>query len=84
MAELRVTFARSGRTVPWDPRGSLLDLAEAHGVEIPWCCRAGTDRVCVTQIHSGEVEHLPGACVERPDECLPCVARPRTNLVLEA
>lgn len=84
---LQVTFARSGKTVPWDPaKGALLYLAEAAGVPIPYGCAAGRCGVCLTRLVSGEVEHgvepeFPGL---RPGACLPCIDLPRTSIELEA
>jgi len=37
-----VTFSRSGKSIIWDPAaGSLLEFAEAKGVEVDSGCRAG-------------------------------------------
>lgn len=84
---VQVTFARSGKTVPWDPaKGALLYLAEAAGVPIPYGCAAGRCGVCLTRLVSGEVEHgvepeFPGL---RPGACLPCIDLPRTSIELDA
>jgi ferredoxin-NADP reductase len=41
-----VTFTRSGRTVDTDEHVTLLELAEAHGIEIDYSCRSGTCGEC--------------------------------------
>jgi len=82
-----VTFVRSNKTVPWSgTAGSLLELAEAHGIRIDSGCRAGSCGTCVTAIRDGKVEYLAG----KPDfdiekgSCLACVAVPRGALSLDA
>ncbi|MEO7743168.1 MAG: 2Fe-2S iron-sulfur cluster-binding protein [Usitatibacter sp.] len=81
----QVTFARSGKTVAWDGGDNLLEFAEAHGVKPDFGCRAGGCATCMTAVKSGEVTYVraPDA---RPDSgsCLICVARPKTDLVLDA
>jgi hypothetical protein len=40
---LAVTFATSGKTCEWQPgMGSLLDFAEANGIEVASGCRSGS------------------------------------------
>lgn len=83
----QVTFMRSNKTVPWTgATGSLLELAEAHGIRIDSGCRAGSCGTCVTAIRDGTVEYLAG----KPDfdiekgSCLACVAVPRGPISLDA
>ncbi len=84
---LKVSFGRSGKTVPWSGEsGSLLDLAEAHGVQIEAGCRAGNCGTCLVAIKSGSVEVLAdyhGAPMEG-GSCLSCVCRPKSDVVLDA
>ncbi len=52
-------------------------------------CRAGTCRACMRRLLSGQVEYLiewPGLSAEEKAEgwFLPCVARPNSDLVIEA
>lgn len=82
-----VTFVRSNKTVPWTgTTGSLLELAEAHGIRIDSGCRAGSCGTCVTAVRDGKVEYLAG----KPDfdiekgSCLACVAVPRGPISLDA
>ena len=71
--------ARADRTV--------LASAEAAGLAWPTSCRNGTCRTCLRQLEAGEVAYRiawPGVL---PDEraagwFLPCVAHPRSDLVL--
>ena len=42
----KVTFTRSGKTVDTDENVTLLELAEAHGIEIDYSCRSGTCGEC--------------------------------------
>lgn len=84
--EIPVTFARSGKTVPWRPdSGSLLDLAEANGVRMDSGCRSGSCGSCQTTIKAGEIRYLnlPDHDPE-PGACLPCSCVPKTALTLEA
>jgi len=42
----RVTFTKSGKTVDTDENITLLELAEAHGIEIDYSCRIGSCGEC--------------------------------------
>ena len=49
-----VTFARSGSSVPFDPRmRSLLEFAEACDVPTRWSCRTGVCHTCSTPLLTG-------------------------------
>ena len=81
---LAVRFSRSDKTVPWDPSAdSLLDLAEAQGIQVDSGCRAGSCGSCQTPIESGEVayQQTPDADM-KPGHCLLCIATPATDLTL--
>ncbi|HEX2674931.1 MAG TPA: 2Fe-2S iron-sulfur cluster-binding protein, partial [Polyangiaceae bacterium] len=55
----RVSFARSGLTVRWDPAyRSLLELAEACDVPVRWSCRTGVCHTCETGLISGCVDYF--------------------------
>jgi uncharacterized protein len=85
-AALQVTFSRSGKIVKWDGSGSLLDLAEANGLQIEAGCRAGNCGSCAIAIKSGSVDLLAehhGAPMEE-GSCLACISRPKCDLVVEA
>ena len=85
-AAIAVTFARSGKTVDWTPAaGTLLDLAEANGVDMASGCRAGSCGTCLTAIIEGEVGYSdpPDAAVEN-GSCLTCVGSPKGPLKIDA
>ncbi|MEO1161364.1 MAG: 2Fe-2S iron-sulfur cluster-binding protein, partial [Pseudomonadota bacterium] len=81
----QIEFARSGKKVEWSPGdGSLLELAMANGIKARCGCRQGVCGTCAIALKDGEVDY------ERTPEktpaagkCLPCVARPQSNLVLD-
>ncbi|MGZ0189660.1 MAG: 2Fe-2S iron-sulfur cluster-binding protein [Alphaproteobacteria bacterium] len=85
-AAIAVTFARSGKTVDWTPAvGTLLDLAEANGVDMASGCRAGSCGTCLTAVIEGEVGYAdpPDAPVEN-GSCLACVGSPKGPLKIDA
>lgn len=80
----QVRFSRSERSFEWNGRhDSLLNMAEAEGVEVESGCRAGSCGGCQSRIEKGEVEYLqePIAEVEQ-GHCLLCISRPKSDLVL--
>ena len=85
-----LTFEKSGKTIAWDPRyASILDFAEANGIEIESQCRVGNCGSCMTAIKNetdGEgVEYTND--VSYPYEaktCLACSCVPKEPLVLDA
>ena len=83
---IEVTFARSHKTVPWDPSAaSLLEFAETNGIVINSGCRAGNCGTCMTTLRSGQVTYLNKAGVRlQENACLPCIAVPKSSLVLTA
>ena len=81
-----ITFNRSGKSLAWDPAAdSLLEFAEASGIDVDSGCRAGSCGSCQTALTAGEVDYgqQPDADVE-PGHCLLCIATPNCDLVLEA
>ena len=81
-----VTFARSSKNVTWDgSHDSILELAEANGIELEFGCRAGSCGTCITAVKTGEVGYVeePGALPES-GSCLACIAVPKTDLALDA
>ncbi len=66
---------------------TVLQSAEAAGIELPASCRNGTCRTCMQQLQSGWVHYRiewPGLLAEERAEgwFLPCVAYPDTDLCL--
>ena len=80
-----VTFARSGKTVAWDPNAtSLLDLAMANDVFFPFACAAGHCGTCASPLLAGRVEY--GVAPQfplAPGRCLPCIAIPNGDVTLD-
>lgn len=81
-----VSFAKSGRQLRWAPgAGSLLELAENHGVAVSSGCRAGACGSCQTSIRTGEVVYTQAPDFDpEPGSCLLCVCTPKTAVTLEA
>ncbi len=53
-----VRFARSDVTLQWDAsKGSLLELAESHGIDAPSSCRSGVCGSCATPLLAGGVRY---------------------------
>ena len=86
---LTVEFKRSGKVVEWEDRfESILELAEAHGIEIDSDCQQGLCGTCKTELLSGEVhmEVTDGLDDEDIEQkmFLPCVAIPTTDILIDA
>jgi ferredoxin len=81
-----VRFARSGgRTLRWTPGcGTLLELGEAAGINLPSGCRVGQCESCAVGLLSGTVAHLHGAGPELGTACLACQAIPVGDVTLDA
>lgn len=84
--DIVVTFARSGKQLPWQPAtGSLLEFAESNGIVVDSSCRAGGCGCCQTTIRAGEVSYRqPPEFDPEPGNCLLCVSIPKTSVTLEA
>jgi ferredoxin-NADP reductase len=81
----RVSFARTGLTVRWDPAfPSLLELAEACDVPVKWSCRTGVCHTCETGLISGHVAYLPEP-IESPADgrALTCCSAPTEDVALD-
>ena len=83
---IQVNFAKTGRQLAWTPGAtSLLELAEANGINVDSGCRAGSCGTCQTRIKDGEVVYRqPPDYDPEPGACLPCLCTPKTHLTLEA
>ena len=73
--------------VPVQPGQSLLQAAEAAGLNLPALCRNGTCRECMARCTAGSVRYRvdwPGLLAEEKAEgwVLPCVAEPITPVTL--
>jgi uncharacterized protein len=85
-ADILVTFAKSGKQLAWQAdAGTLLDFAEANGMQVNSGCRAGGCGTCQTTITSGEVTYRQTPDFDpEPGTCLLCVCTPKTSVTLEA
>ncbi len=75
-----VSFAESGLEATWSPdKGTLLELAEAAGLNPDFACRSGICGTCATRIKCGSVDYLeePSA-PHADDEVLICCSTPRS------
>lgn len=86
VSDILVTFAKSGKQVPWSPQSdNLLEFAEAQGIVIDSGCRAGGCGTCQTRIRSGEVVYRQSPDYDpEPGTCLMCLCTPKTHVTLEA
>ncbi|MFE0757121.1 pyridoxamine 5'-phosphate oxidase family protein [Inquilinus sp. NPDC058860] len=84
VTEAEVEFRASGRRAAWDPsKGSLLDLAEAAGIEAPWSCRTGLCGTCAARVAEGTVTYAePPAGAPEPGQALVCCAVPASGRVV--
>lgn len=52
-----IVFTESGKTLTWQKGdGTILEFAEANGINPPYSCRQGICLTCMCQIEEGEVE----------------------------
>jgi len=81
----RVSFARSGLSVGWDPRfQNLLELGEACDVPVRWSCRTGVCHSCEVALIGGSVSYAPDPLdAPAPGNVLICCSRPQVDLVLD-
>ena len=82
----QVRERRSSKAATAAPGQTLLDAADAHGLEIPSLCRAGVCGTCRTKVLEGEVS-CEGGILDADDRAaghvLACVASPRSHCVIE-
>ncbi len=79
-----IVFAQSKQTVTWQTDAdSILDFAEANGLNPPYSCRQGICGTCECRILEGEVEYqtTPTATVE-DGSVLICISKPKTSKVV--
>ncbi len=74
-----VTFEPSGIQVPWTAdSGSLLELAEAAGLQPDFSCRAGICNTCKSDLVAGTVEYDEEPLdPPEPGKLLLCCSRPK-------
>ncbi len=71
-----------------DANSTLLQSADAAGIELPSSCRNGTCRACICLLRSGRVRYRvdwPGLSMDEKVEgwTLPCVAEPLDDVTLD-
>ncbi len=83
---ITVNFSKTGLQIPWGQNvDSLLELAEAHNIDVESGCRAGSCGGCQVPLEAGEVEYS-----QQPDidvdsgHCLLCITTPSSDLTLSA
>ena len=81
----KVSFTRSGLTVPWNSRyGSLLEFAEACDIPVRWSCRVGVCHTCESGLIDGRVDYSPEP-LDRPSDgnVLICCSTPLSQVELD-
>jgi ferredoxin-NADP reductase/MOSC domain-containing protein YiiM len=81
----RISFARSGLSVDWDPRfQNLLELSEACDVPVRWSCRTGVCHNCEVALIGGSVTYEPEP-LDPPGvgNLLICCSRPEGDVVID-
>jgi ferredoxin-NADP reductase/anaerobic selenocysteine-containing dehydrogenase len=85
---ITVEFADAGITALTNGRDSLLELAEAHDVDLDYGCRSGSCGDCKVKLVSGEVDMTSEEGLETGEReagyILSCVAHPKGDCVLDA
>lgn len=81
-----VRFEHSNRSAMWaDPEQSLWELARENDVEIPSGCLSGACGSCRVKLLKGSVKYDRHVSVDlESDECLACVAKPVSSVVVDA
>lgn len=83
-----VTFARSSKSGPLPANRTVLEVAEALGVEIEWSCRSGTCGSCKVKLLSGKVSMEVEDGLDDEDRAagliLACQARATGDIAVEA
>ena len=83
----QVNFIKSVKSLWTAGDATLLELAEANGVEIDYACRSGVCGTCKSKLNKGKVEMNEN---ELSDEdkadgfIYPCVAHPVSDVEIEA
>jgi ferredoxin-NADP reductase/uncharacterized protein YcbX len=82
----KVNFLRSGRTAVWtEQSGSLLDLAESCGIQLPANCRSGACKACKQMLQSGSVAYTTEPLTGMAENwALMCCSVPVSNITISA
>ncbi|UWQ64956.1 pyridoxamine 5'-phosphate oxidase family protein (plasmid) [Leisingera caerulea] len=78
-----VRFKKSGFEQPWTPAdGTLLELAERHGLTPEFSCRAGNCGSCATRLLAGKLAYrAPPSAAPEDGGALICCAVPATGTI---
>ena len=79
-----ITFAASNKTLTWHSGdGTILEFAEANGIDPDYSCRQGVCLTCMCELQEGEVHYVESPTNE-PDEgnVLICISQPKTNKIV--
>jgi ferredoxin-NADP reductase/DMSO/TMAO reductase YedYZ heme-binding membrane subunit len=83
-----VNFAKSNRTVPVDPLTTILEAAEAVGVNIDYNCRSGICGTCKIKLLAGQVEMETRDALSASDDAngviLACQGKPLGDVTVSA
>ncbi len=79
-----IVFNQSEKTIIWESDAdSILDLAEANGLNPPYSCRQGICGTCECRILEGEVEYSETPTAEVDEgSVLICISKPKTSKVV--
>lgn len=90
MTTYRITVEPLGREVECRDDQTILDACLRNGVWLPHSCTHGTCATCKSDLLDGDIDHGAASSFalmdfERDDgKLLPCCARPRSDVVIEA
>lgn len=85
---MKVDIAPGGFHFDCDSGVTLLQAADAAGIELPSSCRNGTCRTCLCRLVEGSIRYRiewPGVSADEKTEgwILPCVAEPLEDVTLD-
>ena len=83
----KLAFTRSGKEVPCPPTTTVLEAAQAAGIDIPFSCQGGTCHTCAVKVE-GKIDQEEALALT-PSElaqgwALTCVGRPLSDLKVDA
>lgn len=83
----KITLVFEGKEIECDEEQTLLDACEKNGVMLDFNCKEGTCTTCAGKLREGQVDQLEAIAITDAQKgqgyVLTCVARPRSNVVLE-
>ena len=79
-----IEFAQSGKTLTWNQGdGTILEFAEANGINPAFSCRVGVCLTCSCKIQEGEVAYQEEPSGTPDDgEVLICISQPKTEKIV--